>query len=621
MLNTKPQSVLLPFILIFLYGYTSVFSQQFRFAWLTDTHVGSVTGETDLNNSLHDINTLSDIDFIVLSGDITETGKTSDLQKAKEQLDHLNKPYYIIPGNHDTKWSESGCTKFSEIFGNDKFVFNHKDFLFIGMHQGPIMKMGDGHFSPEDLRWLDSTLYKVKNKNQPIIFVTHYPLDTSIDNWFEVTDRLKLYNTMAVLCGHGHANQYSSFEGIPGIMGRSNLRAKENSGGYNLVDVSQDSVFILERIPGATTNHLWYKRSLKKIDYSLEKNKYPRPDFTSNSIYPHIKIKWTYKTNFTMTTAPVISDENVIVTSGSGYVYCLRLTDGKLKWKFKTSAAIYSSPDVSNGKIVFGSNDQYIYCLDESTGKLCWKYKTQSAIVAVPKIYQNVVYIGGGDGKFRAIELENGKLIWEYKGIGEFVEAKPLIYENKVIFGAWDSYLYALNLKDGLLAWKWQGSAGFLFSPAACWPVATEGKIFIVAPDRIITAIDAVTGETVWRSNRHQVRESIGISNNGEYIYAKGMNDSLFIFNSKTNEEELLRGIDCKFGYDINPSMPQEKNDIIYFGTKNGLVFAIGKQELEVMWKYKIGVSVINAVAPIDEHHIVLSNMDGDVIVLYSPQK
>jgi hypothetical protein len=35
---------------------------------------------------------------------------------------------------------------------------------------------------------------------------------------------LKQYNTQAALCGHGHRNAIFNFVGVPGVMGRSNLR-------------------------------------------------------------------------------------------------------------------------------------------------------------------------------------------------------------------------------------------------------------------------------------------------------------------------------------------------------------------------------------------------------------
>jgi len=117
----------------------------FRFAWLSDTHFGSLTGEQDLRAAVHDIHSLTGLSFVVVSGDVTEYGSREQLQLAKELLDGLKVPYHVIPGNHDTKWSESGATDFGRLWGADRFVFEHGGYRFIGIHQGPLMKMGDGH--------------------------------------------------------------------------------------------------------------------------------------------------------------------------------------------------------------------------------------------------------------------------------------------------------------------------------------------------------------------------------------------------------------------------------------------------------------------------------------------
>jgi hypothetical protein len=46
----------------------------FRFAWLSDTHVGSSTGEEDLRATVQDLNSITGLSFVVLSGDVTEFG-------------------------------------------------------------------------------------------------------------------------------------------------------------------------------------------------------------------------------------------------------------------------------------------------------------------------------------------------------------------------------------------------------------------------------------------------------------------------------------------------------------------------------------------------------------------
>jgi outer membrane protein assembly factor BamB/predicted phosphodiesterase len=618
-----------------------VFAQQtpFRFAWLSDTHVGSTTGEEDLRITVHDLDTLNNIAFIILSGDITELGWNDQFTLAKSMLDSLNKPYYIIPGNHDTKWSESGCTMFDRIWGSDRFVFEYGGFRFIGLHEGPIMRMGDGHFAPEDLRWLDSVLTAMPDKKQPLIFVTHYPVDPSIDNWFEITDRLKQFNTQVILCGHGHANGKYNFEGIPGVMSRSNLRARHPLGGYSIVDVRIDSMsrinnnderagcrtaaFISERTPGVETHTAWDTVVLTTHDYAADTTHYPRPDYSINQKYPNVKTVWTDNTNYTIASAPAVEGNNaagmVVVGNSSGDVECFSLGDGTKRWTFHTNATVYSTPDIADGRVVFGSSDDNIYCLNINDGKELWKIATHAAVVAVPRIVDGVVYIGGSDGIFRAIELSTGKSKWEFSGIKAFVESKPLVYEGKVIFGSWDGNLYALNIADGSLAWKWSNEKSWLaLAPAACWPVAADGKVYIVAPDRFITCLDAASGKEVWRSGKHQVREAIGISNDGSRVYAKCMNDTLFAYSTAASTEQFAWITDCKYGYDIDPSMPQEKDGVVFFGTKNGLVFALDGKSGNILWEHKISNTIVNTVAPIDARRVVVTDFDGKVILLES---
>ena len=67
--------------------------------------------------------------------------------------------------------------------------------FFLGTVCGPNMRMSPGQVSRENIVWLDSTLNNLKDKNIPIIFVNHYPQDSSLNNWFEVIDRLKKRKT------------------------------------------------------------------------------------------------------------------------------------------------------------------------------------------------------------------------------------------------------------------------------------------------------------------------------------------------------------------------------------------------------------------------------------------
>jgi len=591
-------------------------TSRFRFVLLSDTHVGSATGADDLRAAVHDINQLTNVAFVLLSGDVTEYGSRAFLQLAKEILGDLKIPLHVVPGNHDMKWSESGGTDFSKLFGDERFDFDYGGYRFLGMHEGPLMKMGDGFWSPQDVRWLKASLARMPDAQQPVIFVTHYPLTDGIANWYEVLDLLKQYNTQLVLCGHGHANRKFSFEGVPGVMGRSNLRAKRPAGGFNLVEFNDGQVTFTEHLNGGA-NRPWHTNVLARRDYAADTHAYPRPDFSVNARYPKVKPRWKFNTGFTIASTPAIWKDLAIVGDASGTVYALGLADGHTKWKFTTKGPVYSTPDVGGDRVVFAGTDGAIYCLQAASGKELWRAETGRALVACPLIVGQKVFIGSSEGVFRALNLKDGKTAWSFDGVNGFVETRALFYENKVIFGAWDEHLYALDAETGALAWKWRGDRpGTLFSPAACWPVAAHGKVFIAAPDRKVTALDVKTGNEIWRSADFVGRESIGLSADGRRFYVRSMNDMIYALSTPANHPEKVWELNAGFGYDINSAMLAEKAGVLFYGTKNDLLLAMDAASGQLKWQHKLGTGVMNTVVPLSAKEVLTTDFHGQVAVV-----
>lgn len=585
----------------------------FSFAWLTDTHVGSSNAADDLRASVRDINGLTNIDFVVISGDVTEYGSMEQFRLAHEILAELKVPYHIIPGNHDTKWSESGATDFARVWPADRFVFDHAGYRFIGIHEGPLMKMGDGHWAPQDVRWLEEQLKKLK-KGQPVVFITHYPIDDGIANWFVVLDMLKQVNTQVVLCGHGHCNTEMSFEGVAGVMGRSNLRARNPVGGFNLVDVANGTMTFSERTPGHETKPAWHSLNLQPPVASTNA---PRPDYSMNQKFADVRPAWAFNTGYTISSTPAATADLGIVGDASGIIRGFSLATGKSKWRVKTGSAVYSTPAIEGNTVVVPSTDGTIYALKANSGRRIWRVKTQRAIVASPVITNHMVYLGSSENKFRALDLDTGKIKWEFDGLKGFIETKPLVYDGKVIFGAWDQHLYALDAQTGELKWKWRGDkAGPLLSPAACWPVAADGKVFIAAPDRHLTAINAADGAQVWRTVDYTVRESVGLSEDASRLYVRSMNNFFHCFNTRATKAEVVWSTDAQFGYDINSAMLVEKDGTVFYGTKNGVLFALESSTGKVKWQHKLGTGVMNTVLPLNSREVLVTDFDGTVALI-----
>ncbi|MEO6547912.1 MAG: PQQ-binding-like beta-propeller repeat protein [Ferruginibacter sp.] len=591
--------------------------KSFRFAFISDTHINvdnSVPSE-DLRRTVADINAMSDVAFVVITGDITEMGTNEELKMAKKILDSLHIPWYIIPGNHDTGWSESGGVMFSTVFGDDKFNFEYEGIRFIGCASGPYVRMSDGHVPRSAVNWLDEALKKLR-PNQPLIFLNHYPINNQLDNWYEITNRVRKHNTWAILCGHGHANNTLDFEDIPGVMGRSNLRAKAESGGYNLVDVTSDSMIFLERRPGKETLKSWAGVKIETKYYD-EQKQFTRPDYSINKKYSQVKAQWKYSSGANIISTPAVTNDRIIVGNQNGEVVCFALKDGKQKWSFSTGAAIFSSPAVSQGKVVLGVGNGDIYCVDARSGKQLWKIATGVAVLGSPIITGDTVFMAGYYHSFVSLNLRDGKVLWKFSGIDGPVVSTPVNYNGMIIFGAWDRNLYALNSSTGALLWSWNnGSPVRMYSPAACIPVVADGVVYIVAPDRYITAIDASTGTTLWRNNDATIRESIGISASGKWIYGKTMQDTVVAYTASRDKQSTAWKMNCGFGYEHVPSMLIEKDGLVFFGTKSGVVYCIDPAKQKVLWAHKIDNSMVNTVRVLNKNTVVATTMDGKLVVL-----
>ncbi|RZK54480.1 MAG: metallophosphoesterase [Pedobacter sp.] len=540
---------------VLLISLTS-FAQNFKYAFVSDTHIGSANADEDLRRTVADINSQPELEFTIITGDITEMGTNEELKLAREILSGLKKPYYIMPGNHDTGWSESGGVSFIKEFGYDKFTFDFKGYRFIGCASGPYVRMSDGHIPRDATVWLTDVLKKTP-KDMPIIFANHYPIDNSLDNWYEVTDRLKTKNIQYIICGHGHNNHPYNFEGIPATMGRSNLRAKDSIGGYNVVNMTKDTVYFSLKKPMQALLPAW-----RKIPYK---------------------------------------------------------TTGKRLWSYQTKGAIYSSPVATKQLVILGSGDGNIYALNIATGKLLWKVTTGHSVLGSPIIDGNTVFIGGSDHNFRALDVNTGKLVWKYQDVEGAIVGKPLIYSGKIIFGSWGRHLYALDLKTGSLVWKWNnGNMNRMFSPAMVTPVATNGVVYIAAPDRFLTAIDVNNGQTLWRNKAAGVRESIGLSADSITVYGKTMQDEVVGYATQTTDPGVAWKFNAGFGYEHAPSQLIEKDGKVFFGTRNGVVYVFDPKTKQNLWGHKIDNSMVNTVNVIDGKTVLVSTMDGKVTLLKS---
>lgn len=539
--------------------------------------------EKNLKIAVEEINK-SDADLVVINGDLTNEGSDEELSNVKSILDQIKLPQFVLPGNHETTWSQSATKTIFDLWGNDRFVTEFNNYIIVGIACGPYMKMGDGHIKQEDLHWLDETLAKHCTDGKQVISFNHYPLKKDLDNYDDYIRILRKYPVIAHINGHYHKyEKYVSenFGNINCMMVRS-LDFKNGNYGYTIMDVDADSV-------------IFHNKQLEKDPVRVDGFAISLPT-TNSDIALKMLEENLYADSASVFTRLGFDKKTIYFGNSLGYAKAIDKKSGKLLWSIPTGASLFARPVVAGKYVVIPSAAKELLWVNPKTGEIIQRNASDGAYVADGVYKDNALYIGGYN-KFEKWDAKTRKLIWRYDALNNYCQAAPVVDGNDVIFGAWDTYLYCLDAETGQLKWKWNnGKSRNQLGPGNVVPVVTRERIYIVAPDRYMTAIDRKTGKTIWRNNEHKYRESLGCSEDGTRVYAKTMDGELVAVDATTSEFKKLWVVDLKLGYEHAPCIVAEKDGIVYAGSRRGLVVAVNPQTQSVIKTFFLGKSETNGI-------------------------
>ncbi|MCC6484656.1 MAG: metallophosphoesterase [Armatimonadetes bacterium] len=197
---------------------------DFTFVQISDIHVTPEKSEVGQNWARNREALIRQVnaqrpDFVIVTGDLTETGASADFRALKGWLRKFDAPVYVVPGNHDVgrRVSRSparsakppytrSLLNYERVFGRSFYSFAHENAYFIFMNSGlfstdnpryPYQRMRE----MEAAQWLDSELRYANNAAYPLVFVLqHYPLKETQG----LGDTLNRAEVSALMFGHIH---------------------------------------------------------------------------------------------------------------------------------------------------------------------------------------------------------------------------------------------------------------------------------------------------------------------------------------------------------------------------------------------------------------------------------
>ena len=578
-----------------------------RILFLCDLHVSPDTPSEDrLRRTVRKINA-TDADAVIVAGDLTNEGSDEELRCVKSILDLIELPTYVIPGNHEDNWSQSACRTFDALWGRDRFAFEVRGTLFAGINCGPYMKMGDGHVKHEDLAWLDSLL--MNNKGKRVVSVNHYPLTEDIDDWEDYADVLLRHRTAVHLCGHYHTFRRYRTDGIDGLINRSLHMPSEQYGdeGYTLIELTADSLRQWN-IP------LEGEAALVEafaIDDSI-KPAVERAD-TAWQQPEGYRIELLHRDEASIFTRLGIDRRRIYFGNSLGRAKAINKRSGRELWSIPTDGPLFSRPAPAGKSLFIPASDGRLVSVSARSGRIRSTARGRGPYVADGVVRNGILY-QGGYRSFEAVDTRTAQTVWRFDGIGNYCQAAPSVTDSDIIFGAWDTFLHSLDTRTGTERWRWNnGNAVRLYSPGNCSPAVIGDKVFIVAPDRYMTAIDRATGKTLWRVKDRTVRESLGVSADSTTVYARTMDGELIAVDAAADKYTLKWVTDLTFGYEHTPCIVLESDGTVYAASRRGAVAAVDAASGELIWVRRIGRSAVNGFERDTDGTVYLSMIEGTV--------
>jgi outer membrane protein assembly factor BamB len=112
-----------------------------------------------------------------------------------------------------------------------------------------------------------------------------------------------------------------------------------------------------------------------------------------------------------------------------------------------------------------------------------WEYQLDGATEASPAFAYNALYIPTSNSTY-ALDAENGTLKWSCPLDGGYSVSSPAVADEKVYFGLDNGYVYALDALTGDIVWRYKTEGAVQSSPAI-----SNGILFVGSNDGNLYAI------------------------------------------------------------------------------------------------------------------------------------
>ena len=393
--------------------------------------------------------------FLVVAGDLSETGSIEQLTAIRKIFDGLDSPVFPMFGNHDgggapkaesaEVWPWLG--NYPQVIGPAWYSFER------GCCHFTILANFERYFSDEarrqQRRWLMADLRLARQRGLVPVVVGHCPPSGEV---------LREYDRLGVrLFIHGHWHCLRHYRiGQMDIMGIPSA----TFGGIDMTPRGQLDVRIS---PGGSLRFKYLPLG---------------PIFKPRPTKPKTEILWRRKlADYFHVNGPALADGRVFVTAnrdrsgGKSSIFCLDAASGQIIWRSVIGLAVKHTPVLWKDRVYATTQTGRLHCLAQDDGRCLWSRllaeNPHRWINNAPALTGDSVVVAGTlRGGLSGFDCCNGKQLWEIKSQvaqGTIItrdvwpwKAGPVAFGKTVLVPRHSVGLVCLDSLSGRVKWQYE---------------------------------------------------------------------------------------------------------------------------------------------------------------------
>jgi len=188
---------------------------------------------------------------------------------------------------------------------------------------------------------------------------------------------------------------------------------------------------------------------------------------------------------------PAVGGDLVYVVVEGG-VRAVVAATGATRWQRALPGTVVAPPHWDTGWLVLSFAGGDLAAFRAADGELLWRVALGAVAHVPPAPALDNLYLGLDDGRTVALALATGAVVWTHDTGGRASGVTAL--DDQILVGTTTGALWSLEPRSGRVRWRWRTGAAVVSAPAV-----DDRRVFVVAYDHILRALDRRTGNLRWR--------------------------------------------------------------------------------------------------------------------------